>query len=109
MDLPSEQLVPPTQAIEVQYRRLQRPATNPSQVHYVTPLPPHHSHLTEENIISLYDGSEDNVIELTDANFTSSIYNSEFLWIVEFYAHWCGHCQRFVPVWKETANIFQSK
>ena len=41
----------------------------------------------DTSIISLYDYT-DNVIELTDLNFTSSIYNSDHIWFVEFYAHW---------------------
>ena len=57
--------------------------------------------------ISLY-GPEDSVVELVDANVTS-IYNSEYLWIVEFYAHWCGHCQRFAPVWAELSRQFEGK
>ena len=60
-----------------------------------------------EEPISLYSPTEDNVIELLDSNLTSSIYNSEYLWIVEFYAHWCGHCQRFAPVWVELARQFE--
>ena len=35
---------------------------------------------------------------------TSMLYNSETLWIVQFYSHWCGHCQRFAPFWKDLAQ-----
>ena len=42
-----------------------------------------------------------------DSNMTDFIYDSEDLWIVEFYAHWCGHCQRFAPTWQALSNIFE--
>ena len=28
---------------------------------------------------------------------------------MEFYAHWCGHCQRFSPIWKQLAAEFDGK
>ena len=34
----------------------------------------------------------------------SSLYNSESLWLVQFYSHWCGHCQRFAPFWRTLAQ-----
>ena len=41
----------------------------------------------KSQLISLYDHS-DEVIELTDTNFTASVYGSDQLWFIEFYAHW---------------------
>ena len=51
--------------------------------------------------ISLYDNSE--VVNLYDSNLYS-LYNSDTLWLVQFYNHWCGHCQRFAPIWKALAE-----
>ena len=89
---------------------LYRPATT-SPINYVTPQHGEAQNLpmSESKLISLYDSHMDNVIELIDTNLTSSIYNSQYLWIVQFYAHWCGHCQRFAPIWKESAKVFKSK
>jgi len=56
-------------------------------------------------LISLYS-SEDPVIELVNTNLTVNIYDPEKIWFVEFYAHWCGYCQRFSPIWKQLARDF---
>ena len=102
-------IILPQPSINHEYSNLYRAVTI-SPLHYVTPLPPishQHNHAVESNHISLYDSNEDNVVELIDANITSSIYNSPHLWIVQFYAHWCGHCQRFAPAWKKVAEKFR--
>ena len=57
---------------------------------------------------SLYS-ENDPVLELVNANISSTLYNSDKLWVVEFYAHWCGHCQRFAPTWIKVAENFKCK
>lgn len=51
---------------------------------------------------SLYDSSTD-VISLTSSNFDRQVKDSDSVWIVEFYAPWCGHCQSLVPEYKKAA------
>ena len=58
--------------------------------------------------ITLYDET-DEVLELFDDTIQNKIYNSGKIWFVEFYAHWCGHCQRFVPIWKKVADTFSGE
>lgn len=33
----------------------------------------------------------------------STLRSGETHWIIEFYASWCGHCQRFKPTYIEFA------
>jgi len=56
---------------------------------------------TPQPSVTLYPNSV--VVNLHDAN-TSSLYNSQTLWLVQFYSHWCGHCQRFAPFWQALAE-----
>ena len=61
--------------------------------------------MSAAELISLYS-AEDPVIELVNTNLTVNIYDPEKIWFVEFYAHWCGYCQRFSPIWKQLARDF---
>ena len=38
-------------------------------------------------------GSVDDVIELTESNFKKLVLQSDDMWLVEFFAPWCGHCK----------------
>jgi len=52
---------------------------------------------------------DDDVVELTPENFESKVINSDNFWLVEFYAPWCGHCQRLAADWKQVASDLQVK
>lgn len=45
-----------------------------------------------------------NVVELTDSNFNSKVLDSDDVWLVNFYASWCPHCQRFKPKYEEASR-----
>lgn len=48
--------------------------------------------------------AEDDVTELTKENFQKTVVESDKIWMVEFYAPWCGHCKNLVPDWKKLAS-----
>jgi len=45
-----------------------------------------------------------NVIQLTPENFVSEVFESTGIWMVEFYAPWCGHCKSLAPAWEAAAT-----
>jgi protein disulfide-isomerase A6 len=51
--------------------------------------------------------SNSNVIKLTANNFKKEVMNGSEMWFVEFYAPWCGHCQKLAPEWEKAANILK--
>ena len=55
--------------------------------------------------LAMYAGT--NVVELTPANFQKEVMKSDSVWIVEFYAPWCGHCQRLTPEYKKAATALK--
>ncbi|XP_038207648.1 protein disulfide-isomerase A6 homolog [Zerene cesonia] len=55
---------------------------------------------------ALYDSSSD-VVQLTPSNFEKLVTNSDELWIVEFFAPWCGHCKNLVPEYKKAARALK--
>lgn len=50
----------------------------------------------------LYPSSGD-VVNLTPANFDKLVTGGDEVWLVEFYAPWCGHCKTLVPEYKKAA------
>ncbi|XP_029984669.1 protein disulfide-isomerase A6 [Sphaeramia orbicularis] len=58
------------------------------------------------SVQALYS-SNDDVIELNPSNFNREVIQSDSLWLVEFYAPWCGHCQSLAPEWKKAATALK--
>lgn len=52
---------------------------------------------------------KDEVIELTDSNFDKLVLQSDDVWLVEFYAPWCGHCKNLAPEWAKAAKELKGK
>lgn len=50
------------------------------------------------------DSSSKDVVELTDDTFDKNVLDSEDVWMVEFYAPWCGHCKNLEPEWAAAAT-----
>jgi protein disulfide-isomerase A6 len=43
-------------------------------------------------------------VELTAKNFDEVVVASAQPWLVEYFAPWCGHCQKLAPEWKKAAT-----
>lgn len=48
-------------------------------------------------------------VELTSRNFDELVLKSKELWVVEFFAPWCGHCKKLAPEWKKAARNLKGK
>lgn len=48
--------------------------------------------------------NKDEVMVLDATNFNALVMNSKDIWMVEFYAPWCGHCKALEPEWKQAAS-----
>ena len=50
----------------------------------------------------LYDNNP-NVYYLDHTNLQHMVSMSPSFWVVEFYSSWCGHCQKYAPLYSEFA------
>ena len=47
----------------------------------------------------MFENEDTQVISLTQKNFKKLVLESDDLWLIEFYAPWCGHCKKLEPQW----------
>lgn len=53
--------------------------------------------------------TKDSVLEVTSKNFESVVLQSDLPVIVDFYAVWCGPCNKMKPIFEEVAKKFEHK
>ncbi len=47
--------------------------------------------------------------ELNDGNFESEVLKSDVLFLVDFWAPWCGPCHMVTPIVEEIGNDYEGK
>ncbi|NXW17817.1 PDIA2 isomerase, partial [Circaetus pectoralis] len=62
----------------------------------------------EEEVLSDELKEEDGVLVLHEHNFARALSEHRLL-LVEFYAPWCGHCQRLAPAFAQAAATLRSE
>ncbi len=53
--------------------------------------------------------TDKDVVVLDDETFDSVLMKSKDMWLVEFYAPWCGHCKKLEPEWNQAATDLKGK
>ena len=66
------------------------------------PSPLHASPPTTK-VCPLYEPPAPGINCLQSDQVKNTITNSRWVWVLEMYSSWCGHCQRFAPHMKELA------
>ncbi|UVK76691.1 MAG: thioredoxin 1 [Sodalis sp. Fse] len=51
----------------------------------------------------------DKIINLSDNSFEKDILQAEGLFLIDFWAEWCGPCKSIAPILEEIADEFDSK
>jgi protein disulfide-isomerase A6 len=57
----------------------------------------------------IFGSAAENVQVLTEDSFDRKVKSSDEFWIVEFFAPWCGHCQKLAPEFEIAATNLKSK
>ena len=47
------------------------------------------------------------VVDLNPNNFDNKVKDSDGIWVVEFYAPWCGHCKSLAPEYQKAGKALK--
>ena len=56
--------------------------------------------------ISFYEGKS-SVILLDNTNFEKEVLQTKDIWLIEFFAPWCGHCKNLAPEYEKAARALK--
>ena len=48
-------------------------------------------------------------VEINDGNFENEVLKSDLLFLVDFWAPWCGPCHMVTPIVEEIGNDYEGK
>ncbi|PNF40485.1 hypothetical protein B7P43_G08182 [Cryptotermes secundus] len=70
----------------------------------------HGDHTATSLVDFLQDILNPTVVKLTEQSFYSSVgkKSPDELWMVDFFASWCGSCQQLAPEWRKLAKMVSS-
>ncbi|MCZ2721799.1 thioredoxin TrxA [Marinomonas sp. 15G1-11] len=51
----------------------------------------------------------DNTVQITDAQFSEEVLNSDVPVLVDFWAPWCGPCKMIAPVLEDVAEDYSDR